>query len=142
MKTWMLKNLNYVNWDRFGMGLSFVCALHCLLTPVLILSLPLMARYYLAHPGLHILLALFVLPVGLLAFVSGIRHHRNYWVLAMGLPGLFLVVGTPFLVHRLNFSWNEPVLMILGSGLLMTAHWVNRRSCSHCATDSHSHSQH
>jgi hypothetical protein len=133
MKAWVLKNLDYVSWDRLGMGLSFLCAIHCLLTPIVILSLPILARYYLVHPLVHYGLALVLLPVGLLAFYAGLRHHRNYWVLILGIPGLFVVAVVPYLVHELSLNLNEPVLMVVGSLLLISAHWINRRSCAHCA---------
>jgi len=133
MKSWFLKNLDYVSWDRIGMGLSVLCALHCLLTPVIILSIPFLARYYLAHPLFHLLLAAAIIPVGLIAFAAGIRHHHNWWVLALGLPGLLLVAGTPYMVHVQNMNWNEQALMVVGSVLLVSAHLLNRKSCASCA---------
>lgn len=133
MKTWVAKNLDYVSWDKLGMGLSILCALHCLLTPMIILSIPFLARYYLAHPLFHLILALAIIPVGLVAFANGIRHHHNWWVLVLGLPGLVLVTGTPYMVHIQNMPWNEQWVMVLGSLLLVSAHLLNRKSCSSCA---------
>lgn len=133
MKAWVLKNLDYISWDRVGMVLSAICAFHCLLTPILILSLPFLARYYLAHPLVHFALAILILPVGLVAFFVGLKHHHNYWVLVLGIPGLFLVAGVPFLVHRMGIHWNEPLLMVIGSIALVGAHWINRKSCAQCA---------
>lgn len=132
MKAWVNRNLDYVGWDKIGMGLSVLCALHCLLTPVIILSLPILARYYISHPAFHLLLALAVVPVGLVAFYSGIRHHKNYWVLVLGFPGLALISLTPYFVHSLGFAWNEPLLLVLGSCSLIAAHWLNRRGCQSC----------
>ncbi len=132
MKTWVLKNLDYVSWDRIGMGLSVLCALHCLLTPLIILSIPFLARYYLAHPMFHFILAATIIPVGLVAFGAGIRHHHNWKVLLMGIPGLILVSVTPYLVHIQNWPLNEQVLMVIGSVLLVWAHLLNRRSCQSC----------
>jgi hypothetical protein len=137
MKTWIEKNLDYVSWDRLGMGLSLLCGLHCLLTPLIILSLPILARYYLAHPYFHLLLAIAIVPIGLVAFFVGYRHHGNFWVFVLGIPGLVLVAGVPYMVHGLGFLWNEPLLMVSGSALLITAHWFNRRTCTTC--DDHAH---
>lgn len=133
MRAWIGKNLDYVSWDRIGMGLSFLCALHCLLTPILMLSIPFLARYYLVHPGVHIGLGLAIIPVGLIAFAAGIRHHRKYWILWLGVPGLVLVSMTPLLVHSFGFHLNETALMVFGSVLLIAAHWLNRRGCQSCA---------
>jgi hypothetical protein len=133
MKAWVLKNLDYVSWDRIGMGLSILCALHCLLTPLVILSIPFIARYYLDHPMFHIIMATTIIPVGLVAFGAGIRHHKNWMVLALGLPGLVLVSVTPYLVHILNMPLNEQILMVIGSVLLVWAHLLNRKSCQSCS---------
>ncbi len=137
MREWILKNRDFMSWDKVGMGLSFLCAVHCLMTPVIILSLPILARYYLVHPVFHLLLALAIVPVGLVAFWGGYRHHKNPLVFILGIPGLILVVGVPYLVHSLGFLWNEPLLMVLGSGLLIAAHWYNRRACRHCDVHAH-----
>ena len=133
----MMKVLNFrvrdeSLWDRLGMGLSLLCALHCLLTPVVILSLPFLARYYLMHPVVHLILAMAVVPVGIWAFISGFRRHHNYWIFVWGLPGLFLIAGIPYLVHSLQWNLNEPMLMVFGSGLLLYSHWLNRRACRSC----------
>lgn len=138
MKAWVLKNLDYVSWDRVGMWLSFLCAVHCVLTPLMILSLPILARYYLAHPLMHLLLALMILPVGLVAFVLGYRHHRQKSIFFYGIPGLLIVSFVPYIVHSLHIGLNEQLFMIVGSGLLIFAHWKNRRACRDCALH-HSH---
>lgn len=132
MKSWVLKNLDYVNWDRIGMGLSALCVVHCLVTPFIILSIPILARYYLVHPLFHLLLAIAIIPVGLFAFVSGYKHHRKYWVFVLGIPGLVIVTAIPYLVHGLGANLNEPMMMVVGSGLLLSGHWFNRRACSDC----------
>ena len=127
---------DYVNFDKLGIGLSFLCAVHCVVTPLVILSLPIMARYYLANGWFHFFIALFIIPVGIFAFYSGFRHHRNMWVFVLGIPGLFLIGIVPFLVHQLYLPLNEPLMMVVGSGLLITAHVINRRSCG-CAVHHH-----
>lgn len=123
-------------WDQVGIGLSVLCAVHCLVTPLILLSLPIMARYYLAHFWVHVLLAVLILPVGIYAFWHGYRHHQNRKVLWLGLPGLFIVASVPFLVHSLYLPVSEPLLMSFGSILLIVAHWINRRSC---ACENHHH---
>ncbi len=124
--------MKIVNWDRLGIGLSLLCAIHCVATPMIILSVPIMARYYLAHPYFHLILALMIIPVGMVAFIHGFTHHKNYLVLLLGIPGLFIVTGIPYLIHRLQFDLNEPIFMTIGSGLLILAHWNNRRRCQTC----------
>lgn len=119
----------YRTLDRWGIALSFLCLLHCVATPLILLSLPLMARYYLAHPWFHLLLALVIIPVGGLAFVRGFRHHQRSSILLLGFLGLVIITVAPFLVHALKYNLNEPVLMVLGSVALITAHLRNQKAC-------------
>jgi MerC mercury resistance protein len=130
----------YINLDKLGMLLSSLCAIHCVLTPLIILSVPMMARYYLAHPYFHGIFAGLILPVGVAAFVSGYRHHHNAKVFWLGIPGLLIVSVAPILVHNFGFvrgfPFNETTIMVAGSVLVIWAHWLNRRSC---ACDLHTH---
>jgi hypothetical protein len=129
MRAVVMKARTIFNLDKIGMFLSFLCAVHCILTPVLILSLPIMARYYMAHPAFHWLLALLVLPVGVLAFYQGYRHHRRLAVFWLGIPGLVIVAIVPTFFHAYLNMWSEPFFMVTGSGLLISSHWLNRHSC-------------
>ncbi len=123
-------------WDRLGLFLSSLCAIHCLLTPLLVLSLPLVSESF-ENPWVHIVMAFFVLPVGLYAFVSGYRRHGQKRVLVFGLLGLFLIAGAAFwpvlffaggLAKEGRFFWEEGVT-IIGSFFLLSAHLINRRAC-------------
>jgi hypothetical protein len=129
-ESWTIWLRDYINFDKIGIGLSLLCAVHCVVTPLVILSIPFMARYYLMHPYFHYLLAVFIIPVGVYAFAKGHRHHHNNKVFLFGFPGLFLVGVVPILVHKFAVPVNEPILMLAGSGLLVSAHWMNRKSCS------------
>ncbi|MFN7262404.1 MAG: MerC domain-containing protein [Pseudobdellovibrionaceae bacterium] len=126
--------------DTLGMILSGLCALHCLALPVVMLSLPIMARYYLAHPLFHLVFAAVILPLGLWAFVRGYLHHRKGWILSLGLVGLLMISFLPPILHGLvagiRLDWNEPLLLSVASGLLIFAHYKNQRACG-CARHQH-----
>lgn len=130
MRAFAVKIKSVLNLDKMGIFLSFLCAVHCVLTPIIMLSLPIMARYYLAHPLFHLVLALFIFPIGFLAFYQGYQHHRRALVFYLGVPGLLIVSVVPTFFHEYLNMWTEPILMVLGSALLVLAHWTNRRSCS------------
>lgn len=121
---------DYVNWDRVGMTLSMVCGLHCFLTPFLLMSLPIMGKYFWAHPWVHYTFSLLIIPTGLLAFARGYRHHKNKKVIIYGLLGLVTVALTPILFHKYRVDLNESLIMILGSFILIYAHWLNQKSCA------------
>lgn len=130
-----LETVRVISLDKLGMSLSFLCAIHCLVTPLIMLSLPIMARYYLAQPWFHWALALFIVPIGVWAFISGYRHHGKILVLFLGLPGLLIIGIVPVFFHNylhwFQYWWSETAFMIIGSSLLISAHWINRKACSH-----------
>lgn len=132
-KNWMV---NYSKWDGWGIFLSIVCLIHCIVSPVILLSIPILARYYLMHPIVHYLLALIILPVGLVALVSGFRHHHHKIVMLFGLPGLIVISVVPILVHSLKWNLNEPFWMVLGSVSLVFAHYKNQKACR-CQAHNH-----
>ncbi len=119
-------------WDKIGIGLSLLCLVHCLTLPMIILSLPIMARFYLGNPIVHIGLAILILPVGLISFFKGFAHHGNWRPMALGSVGLVLISVTPMLVHVFNWTINESLMMIVGSVVLIIAHLKNRRACNRC----------
>lgn len=119
-------------WDKIGIGLSVLCLVHCLTLPMIILSLPIMARFYLGNPFVHIGLAILILPVGLISFFKGYGHHHNWRPMALGFLGLVMISVTPILVHILNWNLPESLLVAVGSVVLIFAHIKNRRACNRC----------
>lgn len=120
-------------WNKVGIFLSGICALHCLLTPILLLALPVLGGFF-ENSWIHILLALGVLPVGLFAFWTGFQHHRKSSILGLGLLGMTFIISAAFVPHEW-VEWNEiDVVTILGSLSLIIAHVLNQRACQ---CDSH-----
>jgi hypothetical protein len=117
-------------WDQVGISLSALCAVHCALTPLVILFLPVMIGKSYDSPLFHIILALLIIPIGLRAFMTGFRHHKRMRVFYLGIPGLLIVGIVPVLFSEYLNTWSEPLVMIIGSTLLISAHWYNRKSCS------------
>lgn len=116
-------------WDRWGILLSAICLLHCLVLPFVLLSLPMVARYYFAHPWAHMALMIGIVPVGLIAFYRGYKHHRQVRVVALGTLGLLLIGLASLFFHNKSSGWTEALFVSLGSLLLIWAHWQNQRSC-------------
>ncbi len=118
--------------DQLGMGLSFLCLIHCLAMPMVMLSLPILARYYLGNPFVHLALAFLIIPVGLISFYRGFIHHRSYKPLFFGIVGMFFISFVPAMVHLGGFQWPETPLVIGGSLIMIYAHYLNRKCCSTC----------
>lgn len=123
MRNKSIKN-NFI--DFIGIGLSGLCTIHCLVTSFFMMSLPLLARYYVANPYIHILLTIFILPIGIAAFIVGFRNHNNYKIFILGIVSVIAVGGIPTCVHLLNVKINEPLYLGAASILLIVAHGMNK----------------
>ncbi len=128
-----------VRLDQVGLSLSFLCALHCALTPFILFIFPLFAQSYLQSQWVHILLGVFVIPVAILAMWAGFRHHRRKIVFALVFPGLALISALSFGAAQFLTPLTESVLMILASAILISAHLLNRKFC---ACEHHDHESH
>ena len=61
-------------WDRAGVVGSLVCIFHCVATPFLAATLPLLA---VTEKETHLGLTLMLMLIGLLAFLPGYRQHNK-----------------------------------------------------------------
>lgn len=119
------------HWDKLGVFLSSLCALHCLLTPFLLVAAPFLGEIF-EQAWVHVALALFVAPVGLYAFISGYRHHKNKFLLAIGVLGVLLVVSALLINHEHGpheHGFELDYLTVVGSLILVVAHLWNRKAC-------------
>ena len=123
------------NWaDLLGLGLSVLCLIHCLLTPILLILLPSLSflTSESEHEWLHrILLA--VLPLlALAAFVPGYFRHRDKRVFYWGLPGIVLLaIGVVVFEGQIGA---QASVTIAGSLFLIRSHLLNRELCACCET--------
>ncbi len=79
--------------DRIGISASLLCAVHCLAAPFLLLLLPAAGSVW-AHPLVHWVLAVLVLPLALWVIYGGYRRHRKTWTLvAAGVGSACIVAG-------------------------------------------------
>lgn len=115
-------------WDKLGIFLSSLCAIHCLVTPLLIMTLPVLGEVF-EQEWVHISMALFVVPVGLFAFWSGYKHHRQPKVFGLGVLGLLMVGGASVAPHSWVEFFGNDLVTIFGSIFLIIAHILNRRAC-------------
>jgi hypothetical protein len=109
-------------FDRVGILLSGLCALHCLTTLVLVAALGL-GGGFLLNPAMHrVGLALAIL-VGGIGLGVGIARHGKREPLALGAAGLALMTLALLTGH----GPAEAALTIAGVTLVAWAHWRNVR---------------
>ncbi|MGB0767273.1 MAG: MerC domain-containing protein [Phycisphaeraceae bacterium] len=79
--------------DRVGITASVACAIHCLAAPFLLLLLPAAGSVW-AHPAVHWVLAVLVLPLAVWVIYRGYLKHRKRWTLvAAGIGSACIVAG-------------------------------------------------
>lgn len=77
--------------DSLAISMSMICALHCLLTPVFIVSLPILATSVWIHEDFHLWMILFVIPTTSLAVFMGCKKHKDKAVFFLSMIGLILL---------------------------------------------------
>ncbi len=78
-------------WDKVGSWASSLCALHCLLSPLVFLAMPAFAKFW-AHPASHALMAMLVVPLAMTVVLQGYRKHHRKWVLSAALAGIVCIL--------------------------------------------------
>ncbi|KMT66832.1 MerC domain-containing protein [Catenovulum maritimum] len=115
--------------DKFAIGLSMLCATHCLVLPVLLTMLPSLVTLQLQNEALHTWMLLAVIPTSIYALNMGCKQHQRYNLFAWGLLGLSLMVTAVFFAHDILGETGEKILTLLGAILVASAHLRNFKRC-------------
>ena len=121
--------------DKTAISLSFVCTLHCLALPVLLLSVPSLASLPLEGEAFHRWLLVAVIPISIFALFMGCKKHRRMPVAVLGGLGLAVLIMALF-VGEVAGEFYEKALTLLGAVLIAMGHFWNYRLCQsqqHCA---------
>lgn len=87
--------------DRLGIIASVLCAIHCAVTPVLLIIAPTFGHWW-SHPASHWLIAILVVPLAGVIIFRGFRIHGKRWIVASGISGIALVLvgaAMPYMVN-------------------------------------------
>ena len=139
--------------DRLAIGMAMLCAVHCLLMPVLIVALPIIATSFFVHEDFHLWMLLFVLPTTGLSIIMGCRKHRDRWTAVLSMIGIGIMIAVTVVESCNHVSQTasahvcpgcartpeEPIppsawISALGGLFLAVAHARNFRLCrkGHC----------
>ncbi len=123
--------------DKAAIGLSLICAVHCLVVPVAAVLLPTLAAMGIGDERFHLWLLLAVLPISVLALTLGCRQHRSFAVMAYGLLGLFILTLTVLFGHDVLGESGEKIASLSGALIIALAHIKNHKMCKthSCACD-------
>lgn len=111
--------------DKFAIGLSLMCTVHCFATPVILALLPSFAVLQINGEQFHLWVLAVVLPTSLLALSLGCKKHKRTRYMACGVVGLaFLIIAV-----LLGQEEAEKALTLIGSAFIALAHWFNYQQC-------------
>jgi hypothetical protein len=106
--------------DRIAMGLSGLCAVHCVATAVL-LGLLASAGGLLGKPIIHEVGLTLAMILGAIALGRGIREHGLILPSAVGGVGL-CIMAIAMVLHQSGY---EPIITIAGVAVLALGHRLN-----------------
>jgi len=136
--------------DSLAISMSVICAVHCLLTPLLIALLPIISTTFWVHENFHLWMVFLVVPTTSLAVFMGCRKHKDKGVIALSMTGLVFILSIAFYQYSAHTSHSlnaqgvclacvqnkssgylnpTTVFNSLGGLLLAIAHYRNYRLC-------------
>ena len=110
--------------DGAAIGLSSLCLAHCLLFPLAVAALPLLASVLTLPETVHEILALAAAPLSALAIAPVWRLHRRHEVSLLAVCGVGCLLAVAFLEP---LATAETELTVAGAMMLATAHGLNWR---------------
>ena len=79
--------------DVAAIGMSVICGVHCLVTPLLLVALPILGKSFWVDESFHFWMLALVIPTTTLAILSGCRRHKDRWVASSAILGVSLLAA-------------------------------------------------
>ena len=125
---YLLSIIKRLNWDRFGKGLSFICLLHCLFVPFLLLFMKFIDVQKFEFGSFEFII---IILSACMAILTSLRnyflHHTNLFVLLLFVSAFLLFLMGSFILPSYKL-----ILHILAATILMTTHIYNEWRCRNC----------
>ncbi|MFC5044963.1 MerC domain-containing protein [Aquimarina hainanensis] len=127
-----------INWDLLGLSASFLCVMHCIALPFIIMFFPLLGMSFLENSLTEMGLILSSVSIAAIAIIRGyVSYHKKKSV-------LFMLIGA-VLLFLLGILIEHPTIEkgshLIATILLIVAHLFNWKeirkrkkcSCSYCS---------
>ncbi|MBT3482282.1 MAG: MerC domain-containing protein [Opitutales bacterium] len=79
--------------DRAAILMAIVCGIHCLVTPFLLITMPIIGVTFWANENFHLWMLALVIPTTVLAAFTGCRKHKDRVVATCTALGLIILVS-------------------------------------------------
>ena len=114
--------------DRIGIWTSSLCAVHCLLLPILLPVVPYVGASFFAQDWFEKTILTLSMIIGFWALLTGFyRYHRQLYPLYSLLLGGLIYWNKDMFGHEY-----EPFTIATGAFLIIASHIVNYRLCRSC----------
>lgn len=123
----VIMNSNAVHFfDKFAIFLSATCAIHCLLTPILIVFLPIIGTTFFADANFHLWMLYLVIPTTAIAIFLGCKKHKDKIVITLSALGLLIVTISTIYQYSLQADSGDCVICMSGGhSIANPLVWVN-----------------
>lgn len=120
--------------DKTAIGLSFICTIHCLALPFIVVMLPSLAVFNLEDEIYQLWMVIAVIPTSIYALTLGCKKHNKIGVMVLGAIGLTILIATTWLGHDVLGETGEKAFSVLGAAIIAMGHLINYQLCrsSHC----------
>ena len=123
--------------DKVAMAFSSVCAIHCFFSPAFVLLTSGLFSISLDNESVHYLILFAAIPISLYALISGFANHKTFYLLVAGIIGLFILVLAVALGASVLGELGEKTLTLVGSIMVVYAHFKNHQICKELACSCH-----
>jgi len=115
--------------NNVAIGLSALCLLHCLASPLLLVLLPGLSALQLENEAFHTWLLVGVIPTSVFSLFMGCRQHHRYRVVSLGICGLLFLILAVLVGDGENGKILEKILTLIGASIVGLSHYLNFRLC-------------
>jgi len=113
--------------DRLGIWFSAICAVHCMVLPIILISFPVLSWAHWSRLMDAVVLGVAAV-FGLGGCLLGMRHHQSAAPLALVVVGLALNTTGRFGASHLG-AWLAGTLVISGPMVMAYGLWRDRQLC-------------
>ena len=121
--------------DKTAISLSALCLVHCLLVPSFLVFLSGYVSLSYNNELIHYVILFIAIPVSLYALITGVRNHKSYRFLYLGLTGIISFILAVTLGAQMWGEVGEKVLTTVGALLVAISHFKNYRLCREVECD-------
>ncbi len=115
----------HFNLDILGMLLSFACAVHCALVPLVLMFGAMTGLQFLADPMIEHTVIFGSMLIAAASLIPHYFHHKRKEVLIVATTGFALI----FIGHSLGMAWLHTILMVTGGTAVAFSHLLNLKYC-------------